>query len=136
MNKNFIPEKFLKVKAKKEEKSIKRGLIILLLGNLIILPVNINNIMESKKISKDNISLEDFKETEAFDLKREVVSWAEILEKHSDLGTIKDNSGEILIKNDKSLDKIKDKVSITKINNDERGYFIDVVGDGRWKSFI
>lgn len=131
MNKNFIPEKFLKVKAKKEEKSIKRGLIILLLGNLIILPVNINNIMESKKISKDNISLEDFKETEAFDLKREVVSWAEILEKHSDLGTIKDNSGEILIKNDKSLDKIKDKVSITKINNDERGYFIDVVGDGR-----
>ena len=136
MNKNFIPEKFLKVKAKKEEKSIKRGLIILLLGNLIILPVNINNIMESKKISKDNISLEDFKETEAFDLKREVVSWAEILEKHSDLGTIKDNSGEILIKNDKSLDKIKDKVSITKINNDERGYFIDVVGDGRWKSSI
>lgn len=135
MNKNFIPEKFLKLKAKKEEKSIKRGLIILLLGNLIILPVNINSIMQNKK-SNEEISLYDTKDTKSFDLRKEVINWAEILENYSNLGNIKDNSGDMLIKSDKLLDKIKDKVSITKINNDERGYFIDVVGDGRWKSFI
>lgn len=135
MNKNFIPEKFIKVKAKKEEKSIKRGLIILLLGNLIILPININSIMQNKN-SNEEISLYDTKDIKSFDLKKEVINWVEILENYSDLGTIKDNSGKMLIKNDKSLDKIKENISITKINSDERGYFIDVVGDERWKSFI
>lgn len=130
MNKNFIPEKFIKVKAKKEEKSIKRGLIILLLGNLIILPININSIMQNKN-SNEEISLYDTKDIKSFDLKKEVINWVEILENYSDLGTIKDNSGKMLIKNDKSLDKIKENISITKINSDERGYFIDVVGDER-----
>ena len=37
----------------------------------------------------------------------------------------------MLIKNNKSLEKIKEKTNIIKINNDERGYFIDVVGDER-----
>ena len=130
MNKNFIPEKFIKVKAKKEEKSIKRGLIILLLGNLIILPININSIMQNKN-SNEEISLYDTKDIKSFDLKKEVINWVEILENYSDLGTIKDNSGKMLIKNDKSLDKIKENISITKINSDERGDFIDVVGDER-----
>lgn len=53
MNKNFVPEKFLQIKAKKEEQSIKRGLIILLLSNLMILPVNINNIMRNNNLDTD-----------------------------------------------------------------------------------
>lgn len=135
MNKNFIPEKFLKIKAKKEEKSIKRGFIILLLGNLLVLPININNIMQNKNLNED-ISLEVTKDKGFFDFKKEVIKWAEILETYSNLGEIKNNSGEMLIKNNKSLEKIKEKTNIIKINNDERGYFIDVVGDERWKSFI
>ena len=90
----------------------------------------INSIMQNKN-SNEEISLYDTKDIKSFDLKKEVINWVEILENYSDLGTIKDNSGEMLIKNDKSLDKIKEKISITKINSDEREYFIDVVGDER-----
>lgn len=130
MNKNFVPEKFLQIKAKKEEQSIKRGLIILLLSNLMILPVNINNIMRNNNLDTD-VSLDIVESESFFDAKKEVLSWIEILESYSNFGEIKDNTGEMLIKNNKSLEDIKEKINITKINNSERGYFISVAGEER-----
>lgn len=60
-----------------------------------------------------------------------MLSWIEILESYSNFGEIKDNTGEMLIKNNKSLEDIKEKINITKINNSERGYFISVAGEER-----
>lgn len=128
MNKNFIPEKFIQKKNKEKEQSIKRGLALLLLGNLIMLPININNIIEKKNTNKDN-SVEVVSNINYLDRKKEIVKWVDILELYANLGEIKNNSGDILIKDDAYLNEIKNRVNITKINNDESRYSISVVGD-------
>lgn len=128
MNKNFIPEKFIQKKNKEKEQSIKRGLALLLLGNLIMLPININNIIEKKNTNKDN-SVEVVSNINYLDRKKEIAKWVDILELYANSGEIKNNSGDILIKDDVYLNEIKNRVNITKINNDESRYSISVVGD-------
>ncbi len=128
MNKNFIPEKFLQKKNREEKQSIKRGLVILLVGNLIMLPINISNIMKIKNAEKDN-SLESVDNINPLDRKKEILKWAEVLKLYANSGEIKDNSGDMLIKDDRYLNEIKDKVNIIEINNDDSGYAISVIGD-------
>lgn len=128
MNKNFIPEKFVQKKNREEKQSIKRGLIILLVGNLIMLPINIRNIMESKNAEKDD-SVEVVSNINSLDRKKEILKWTEVLDIYANSGEINNNSGDILIKDDTYLNEIKNKVSIIKINNDDSGVAISVVGD-------
>lgn len=128
MNRNFIPEKFVQKKNKEEKESIKRGLAILSIANLIMLPININSIMESKNSKKDNY-IETANNISALDRKNEILKWTEVLELYAKFGEVNNNSGDMLIKDDTYLNDIKNKVNIIKINSDYSGFSISVVGD-------
>lgn len=130
MNRNFIPEKFIEKQDKKYKRSINRGLLMILICNLIILPINISNIIENKK-NINNVEIENSIDNKISYSKKEILKWVEILDLYANSGEIKNNYGDILMINDKYLGDIKEKLDIIKINNDEAGYSLNVVGDNK-----
>ncbi|MGG7077677.1 hypothetical protein [Clostridium sardiniense] len=130
MNRNFIPEKFIEKQDKQYKRSINRGLLMILICNLIILPINISNIIENKK-NINNVEIENSIDNKISYSKKEILKWVEILDLYANSGEIKNNYGDILMINDKYLGNIKEKLDIIKINNDEAGYSLNVVGDNK-----
>ena len=130
MNKNFIPEKFIVKQDKKYKRSINRGLLMILICNLLILPINISNIIENKK-NINNVEIENSIDNKISYSKKEILKWIEVLDLYASFGEIKNNSGEILMINDKYLKDIKENLDIIKINNYDEGYSLNVVGDNK-----
>ncbi|MBM7835851.1 hypothetical protein [Clostridium sardiniense] len=130
MNKNFIPEKFIEKQDKKYKRSINRGLLMILICNLLILPINISNIIENKK-NINNVEIENSIDNKISYSKKEILKWIEVLDLYTSFGEIKNNSGEILMINDKYLKDIKENLDIIKINNYDEGYSLNVVGDNK-----
>lgn len=130
MNKNFIPEKFIEKHDKKYKRSINRGLLMILICNLLILPINISNIIEYKK-NINNVEIENSIDNKISYSKKEILKWIEVLDLYASFGEIKNNSGEILMINDKYLKDIKENLDIIKINNYDEGYSLNVVGDNK-----
>lgn len=127
MNKNFIPEKFIYKKEENNNKSINRGIILLLLANILIFPINISHV--NKIFSeKDNTKKENVVE-KRIDVKSELINWVDLLHKHTNYGDIEDNSGKIVLKNVKDIKKIEKDLTIKKIWNEDKKYYLNVLGD-------
>lgn len=103
---------------------------MILICNLIVLPINISNIIENKK-NINNVEIENSIDKKISYSKKEILKWVEILGLYANSGEIKNNHGDILMINDKYLGDIKEKLDIIKINNDEAGYSLNVVGDNK-----
>ncbi|MEG2867870.1 MAG: hypothetical protein RR894_08990 [Terrisporobacter sp.] len=127
MNKNFIPNEFNKRKEKENTNSIKRGVLLLLIGNLIILPINIG----SFKKDKETKNQETKKAEEANDInyKNNVIKWVKIIDEYTTKATVSENKGELLLENDDKLTDIHKEIKVVKISKNINDYYINAVGE-------
>ena len=54
MNKNFIPNEFIKIKNEQNKNSVKRGILLLFVVNIILLPMNLSSFKQPNKINDKN----------------------------------------------------------------------------------
>ncbi|MBP1889746.1 hypothetical protein J2Z53_001329 [Clostridium moniliforme] len=127
MNKNFIPEKFNLKKEYNKNKSINRGIILLLVANILIFPVNINSL--NKKYFENNNTKKEISTQKNIDLKDKLINWINLLHKYTNYGDIEDNSGKIVLKNIKDIKKIEKDLTIKKVFNENKKYYLNVLGD-------
>lgn len=127
MNKNFIPEKFTLKKEYNKNKSINRGIILLLVANILIFPVNINSL--NKKYFENNNTKKEISTQKNIDLKDKLINWINLLHKYTNYGDIEDNSGKIVLKNIKDIKKIEKDLTIKKVFNENKKYYLNVLGD-------
>lgn len=127
MNKNFIPEKFTLKKEYNKNKSINRGIILLLVANILIFPVNINSL--NKKYFENNNTKKEISTQENIDLKDKLINWINLLHKYTNYGDIEDNSGKIVLKNIKDIKNIEKDLTIKKVFNENKKYYLNVLGD-------
>ncbi|MEG2738771.1 hypothetical protein [Clostridium sp.] len=127
MNKNFIPNEFNKRKEKENTNSIKRGVLLLLIGNLIILPINIG----SFKKDKETKNQETKKAEEANDInyKNNVIKWVKIIDEYTTKATVSENKGELLLENEDKLKDIQKEIKVVKISKNINDYYINAVGE-------
>ena len=62
MNKNFIPNEFTKIKDKQNRNSVKRGVLLLFVVNIILLPINLSLFKQSNKINDKNNEMLNYTE--------------------------------------------------------------------------
>ena len=127
MNKNFIPEKFNLKKEYNKNKSINRGIILLLVANILIFPVNINSL--NKKYFENNSTKKEISTEKNIDLKDKLINWISLLHKYTNYGDIEDNSGKIVLKNIKDIKNIENDLTIKKVFNENKKYYLNVLGD-------
>lgn len=127
MNKNFIPEKFNLKKEYNKNKSINRGIILLLVANILIFPVNINSL--NKKYFENNNTKKEISTQKNIDLKDKLINWINLLHKYTNYGDIEDNSGKIVLKNIKDIKNIEKDLTIKKVFNENKKYYLNVLGD-------
>ncbi len=127
MNKNFIPEKFNLKKEYNKNKSINRGIILLLVANILIFPVNINSL--NKKYFENNSTKKEISTEKNIDLKDKLINWISLLHKYTNYGDIEDDSGKIVLKNIKDIKKIENDLTIKKIFSENKKYYLNVLGD-------
>ena len=127
MNKNFIPEKFTLKKEYNKNKSINRGIILLLVANILIFPVNINSL--NKKYFENNNTKKEISTQKNIDLKDKLINWINLLHKYTNYGDIEDNSGKIVLKNIKDIKNIEKDLTIKKVFNENKKYYLNVLGD-------
>lgn len=121
-NKNFIPKSYVNKSEKIKNKGNTRGLIYLVIINLILLPITIEIIFKKDKVIEEEIVeiVEIVTEIES------IITWLDEYDKNVKEINIKDNKGSITTT---SVEKIyyleeKDNISINNIIQNEKGDYI------------
>ncbi|MGL4569706.1 MAG: hypothetical protein ACRCVJ_01415 [Clostridium sp.] len=127
MNKNFIPNEFNKRKEKENTNSIKRGVLLLLIGNLIILPINIGSFKKDKETK--NKETKKSEEVNELNYKNDVIKWVNIIDEYSRKATVSENKGELLLEDEDKLKDIQKEIKVVKISKNINDYYINAVGE-------
>ncbi|MEG1004131.1 hypothetical protein [Clostridium sp.] len=127
MNKNFIPNEFNKRKEKENTNSIKRGVLLLLIGNLIILPINIGSFKKDKETK--NQETKKSEEVNDINYKNNVIKWVKIIDEYTTKATVSENKGELLLENEDKLKDIQKEIKVVKISKNINDYYINAVGE-------
>ena len=121
INKNFLPTEYINDKVIKDSKDEKRGLYILIITALILLPLSLSSIN-----TKEEVKIENVESASTNCIKKdEVIFWLS-LNKNGRKGNIAKNNASLEISNKETLEKLSedDKVSINNI------YYL---GDDKYK---
>ena len=121
INKNFLPTEYINDKVIKDSKDEKRGLYILIITALILLPFSLSSIN-----TKEEVKIENVESASTNCIKKdEVIFWLS-LNKNGIKGNIAKNNASLEISNKETLEKLSedDKVSINNI------YYL---GDDKYK---
>ena len=121
INKNFLPTEYINDKVIKDSKDEKRGLYILIITALILLPFSLSSIN-----TKEEVKIENVESASTNCIKKdEVIFWLS-LNKNGIKGNIAKNNASLEISNKETLEKLSedDRVSINNI------YYL---GDDKYK---
>lgn len=121
INKNFLPTEYINDKVIKDSKDEKRGLYILIITALILLPLSLSSIN-----TKEEVKIENVESASTNCIKKdEVIFWIS-LNKNGIKGNIAKNNASLEISNKETLKKLSedDRVSINNI------YYL---GDDKYK---
>lgn len=121
INKNFLPIEYVNDKVRKDSKDEKRGLYILIITALILLPLSLSSIN-----TKEEVKIENVEYASANCIKKdEVIFWLS-LNKNGVKGNIVKNNASLEVSNNETLEQLSkdDKVSINNI------YYL---GDDKYK---
>ena len=83
MNKNFIPNEFIKIKDKENKNSVKRGILLLFVVNIILLPINLSSFKESNKLNDENNEISNHIENNDKNLNNELLKQINLIDKYS-----------------------------------------------------
>lgn len=121
INKNFLPIEYVNDKVMKDSKDEKRGLYILIITALILLPFSLRSINTKEEVKIENVETASTN----FIKKDEVIFWLN-LNKNGIKGNIAKNNASLEVSNKETLEKLSkdDKVSINNI------YYL---GDDKYK---
>ena len=121
INKNFLPTEYINDKVIKDTKDEKRGLYILIITALILLPLSLSSIN-----TKEEVKIENVESASTNCIKKdEVIFWLS-LNKNGVKGNIVKNNASLEVSNNETLEQLSkdDKVSINNI------YYL---GDDKYK---
>lgn len=121
INKNFLPTEYINDKVIKDSKDEKRGLYILIITALILLPLSLSSIN-----TKEEVKIENVESASTNCIKKdEVIFWLS-LNKNGIKGNIAKNNASLEISNKEALEKLSedDRISINNI------YYL---GDDKYK---
>ena len=121
INKNFLQIEYVNDKVRKDSKDEKRGLYILIITALILLPFSLRSIN-----TKEEVKIENVEYASANCIKKdEVIFWLS-LNKNGVKGNIVKNNASLEVSNNETLEQLSkdDKVSINNI------YYL---GDDKYK---
>ena len=128
MNKNFIPNEFIKIKDKENKNSVKRGILLLFVVNIILLPINLSSFKESNKPNDENNEISNHIENNDENLNNELLKQINLIDKYSKRANINKNIGEILLEDYKNIDDIDENFKVQEISRNDEDYVIKIGG--------
>lgn len=128
MNKNFIPNEFIKIKDKENKNSVKRGILLLFVVNIILLPINLSSFKESNKPNDENNEISNHMENNDKNLNNELLKQINLIDKYSKRANINKNIGEILLEDYNNIDDIDENFKVQEISRNDEDYVIKIGG--------
>ncbi|CUP04494.1 Uncharacterised protein [Clostridium baratii] len=128
MNKNFIPNEFIKIKDKENKNSVKRGILLLFVVNIILLPINLSSFKESNKPNDENNEISNHIENNDENLNNELLKQINLIDKYSKRANINKNIGEILLEDYNNIDDIDENFKVQEISRNDEDYVIKIGG--------
>lgn len=128
MNKNFIPNEFIKIKDKQNKNSVKRGVLLLFVVNIILLPINLSSLKKSNKINDKNNEILNYIEDNDKNLNNELLEHINLIDKYSKKANINENTGEIVLEDYKNIDDIDKIFKVQEIYRNDKDYVIKIGG--------
>ena len=128
MNKNFIPNEFIKIKDKENKNSVKRGILLLFVVNIILLPINLSSFKESNKPNDENNEISNHIENNDENLNNELLKQINLIDKYSKRANINKNIGEILLDDYNNIDDIDENFKVQEISRNDEDYVIKIGG--------
>lgn len=128
MNKNFIPNEFTKIKDKQNRNSVKRGVLLLFVVNIILLPMNLSLFKQSNKINDKNNEMLNYTEDNDKNLNNELLRQINLIDKYSKRANINKNTGEILLEDYKNIETIDKIFKVQEISRNNEDYVIKIGG--------
>ncbi|MBS6006937.1 MAG: hypothetical protein KIB43_08240 [Clostridium baratii] len=128
MNKNFIPNEFIKIKDKQNKNSVKRGILLLFVVNIILLPINLSSFKEYNKSNDANNEISNHTENNDKNLNNELLKQINLIDKYSKRANINKNTGEILLEDYNNIDDIDENFKVREISRNDEDYVIKIGG--------
>lgn len=128
MNKNFIPSEFIKIKDKQNKNSVKRGVLLLFVVNIILLPMNLTSFKQSNKMNDKNNEMLNYKEDNNKNLNNELLRQINLIDKYSKKANINKNIGEILLEDYNDIENIDKIFKVQEISRNDEDYVIKIGG--------
>ena len=128
MNKNFIPNEFIKIKDKENKNSVKRGILLLFVVNIILLPINLSSFKEYNKPNDENNEISNHMKNNDKNLNNELLRQINLIDKYSKKANINKNTGEILLEDYKDIENIDKIFKVQEISRNDEDYVIKIGG--------
>lgn len=128
MNKNFIPNEFTRIKDKQNKNSVKRGILLLFVVNIILLPMNLSSFKQSNKMDDKNNEMLNYTEDNEKNLNNELLRQINLIDKYSKKANINKNTGEILLEDYKDIENIDKIFKVQEISRNDEDYVIKIGG--------
>lgn len=128
MNKNFIPNEFTKIKNKQNKNSVKRGVLLLFVVNIILLPINLSSFKQFNKIDDENNKILNHTENNDENLNDELLKQINLIDKYSKKANINKNTGEILLEDYNDIENIDKIFKVQEISRNDEDYVIKIGG--------
>lgn len=120
-NKNFIPKSYIENIENSKNKGNTRGLIYLIIINLLIMPITAEGILKREKEIKPEI-IEPIEQVHIESL----VNWINEIDKDVIELTVKNSNGTMMVNTPEKIYSLEEKgvISIDNISKNEKGYYI------------
>ncbi|OPF51583.1 hypothetical protein BH721_01150 [Clostridium baratii] len=128
MNKNFIPNEFIKIKNEQNKNSVKRGILLLFVVNIILLPMNLSSFKQPNNIIDKNNDMLNYTEDNDRNLNNELLKQINLIDKYSKRANINKNTGEILLEDYNNIENINKIFKVQEISRDDEDYVIKIGG--------
>ena len=128
MNKNFIPNEFTKIKDKQNRNSVKRGVLLLFVVNIILLPMNLSSFKQSNKLNDKDNEMLNYTEDNDKNLNNELLRQINLIDKYSKRANINKNTGEILLEDCNNIETIDKIFKVQEISRNNEDYVIKIGG--------
>lgn len=128
MNKNFIPNEFIKIKDKQNKNSVKRGVLLLFVVNIILLPMNLSSFKQSDKMNDENNEILNHTEDNDENLNDELLKQINLIDKYSKKANINKNTGEIVLEDYNDIENIDKILKVQEISRNDEYYVIKIGG--------
>lgn len=120
-NKNFIPRDYVDKNINSKNKGNRRGIIYLVIINLIIFPIVVEQLFEKEEIIEieKTIPIEEIH-------KDVIINWINEIDKEVISIKVENNNATMIVKSEQKIYDLEEKgvLSINNITKNEKGYYI------------